>query len=111
MLFGKTKDDLQQSLHIFENYCEEWKLTINISKTKVLIFSGGRYSKNCNFYFKNVKLDLVSEYKYLGIDLSKSGSFLNCKKHLAKQLVETGAFDARLWAVLVTMGQRCTIFG
>ena len=75
VLFGKTKDDLQQSLNIFENYCEEWKLTVNISKTKVLIFSGGRYSKNSNFYFKNVKLDLVSEYKYLGIYLSKSGSF------------------------------------
>ena len=52
VLFGKTKDDLQQSLNIFENYCEEWKLTVNISKTKVLIFSGGRYSKNYNFYFK-----------------------------------------------------------
>ena len=50
-----------------------------------MIFSGGLYSKNYNFYFKNVKLDLVSEYKYLGIYLSKSGSFLNCKKHLAEQ--------------------------
>ena len=38
VLFGKIKDGLQHSLNIFENYCEEWKLTVNISKTKVLIF-------------------------------------------------------------------------
>ena len=30
--------DLQNCLHAFSEYCQQWKLTINIGKTKVLIF-------------------------------------------------------------------------
>ena len=30
-------------------------------------------------------MEILSEYKYLGIYLSRSGSFLNCKKHIAEQ--------------------------
>ena len=48
---------------------------MNISKTKILIFSSGRYAENLNFYFKGTKIENVTEYKYLGIFLSKSGSF------------------------------------
>lgn len=81
VLFSHNKDDLQYMLNIFEHYCKEWKLTVNTSKTKVLIFAAGRYAQNYRFIFNDVELELVKEYKYLGIYLSKSGSYLNCKKH------------------------------
>ena len=35
VLFGLTKDDLQTTLNIFENYCNKWKLTVNIQRYKV----------------------------------------------------------------------------
>jgi hypothetical protein len=39
-----------------------------------------------NFTFKNESIEVVNEYKYLGIYFSKSGSFLKCKKkHVASQ--------------------------
>lgn len=38
-----------------------------------------------HFTFKNEPIEVVNEYKYLGIYFSKSGSFLNCKKHVANQ--------------------------
>lgn len=80
VIFSKNKEDLQHTLIIFEKYCEDWKLTVNISKTKVLIFSSWQYSKTYNFYFINTQLELVNEYKYLGIYLSKIEFYLNCKK-------------------------------
>ena len=85
VLFSNNKDDLQHMLNLFEHYCDEWKLTVNISKTKILIFTSGRYAQNLHFFFKGTEIEKVTEYKYLGIFLSKSGSYLNCKKHIAEQ--------------------------
>ena len=41
VLFGKTPDELQKSLDILGAYCDRWKLTVNITKTKVVIFRKG----------------------------------------------------------------------
>ena len=85
VLFSHYQNDLQSMLNSFENYCDEWKLTVNISKTKILVFTSGRYARNLHFFFKGEELEIVTEYKYLGIYLSKSGSYLSCKKHIAEQ--------------------------
>ena len=85
VLFGNSKEDLQKMLNIFEKYCDKWKLTVNISKTKVLIFSRGRNLNNQKFYFKGTELEVVNEYKYLGIFLSRTGSYIKTKKHIADQ--------------------------
>ena len=73
------------TLNAFQTYCEIWNLTINTEKTKVMIFSYGRISKNVHFYINNKELEIVSEFKYLGIYLSRSGSFNAAKKHIAEQ--------------------------
>lgn len=44
VLFANSKDDLQNMLNIFEQYCEDWKLTVNVSfpladMYKIYIFS------------------------------------------------------------------------
>ena len=67
-------------LNIFEKYCDKWKLTVNISKTEVLIFFKGRNLNNQKFYFKGTELEVVKEYKYLGIFLSRTGSYIKTKK-------------------------------
>ena len=85
VLFGNSKEDLQYALDKFENYCDKWRLTVNTSKTKVMIFSKGRLPKNVRFHFKNEEIEIVNEYKYLGIFLARSGSFLNAKKHIVNQ--------------------------
>ena len=52
IIFGNNKEDLQLALDVFEKYCTEWKLTVNISKSKIVVFSGGRLPKNLKFFFK-----------------------------------------------------------
>ena len=85
VLISESAEDLQVSLNAFEQYCTKWKLTVNIDKTKVVIFSKGRLSTKYNFHFQDVPLDIVKEYKYLGIFLSKSGPFFSTKKYIANQ--------------------------
>ena len=68
----------------FYTYCNQWKLTVNVDKTKVMVFSKGPTPKNV-FYFHDNVIESVKEFKYLGIIFSRSGSFCKAKKHLYEQ--------------------------
>ena len=76
---------MQHALLEFEEYCYNWKLQVNASKTKIVIFSEERPNKNVQFVFQNNILEVTDEYKYLGIYLGRSGSFVTAKKHIAEQ--------------------------
>jgi len=41
VIFAESAEDLQAALNIFEEY-SEWKLSINVSKTKIVVFSKRR---------------------------------------------------------------------
>jgi len=89
IIVAENAYDLQNALNtifirIYENYCTVNKLTINTCKTKIIIFSKGRLP-NYDFYICNDPIDVVSEYKYLGLVFAKSGSFFRAKEHIAKQ--------------------------
>ena len=59
-LLNNSKEDLQFLLNVFEKYCEEWKLPVNITKTKILIFSDGRMSQDLKFLFKVENLEIIN---------------------------------------------------
>ena len=67
VILSESRTDLQFALNVFGQYCAEWKLTVNIEKTKILIFAKGRLSKYDKYYFNSKSLEIVNEYKYLGI--------------------------------------------
>ena len=67
VIFGDSAENLQEALNSFKEYCNIWKLTVNVDKTKVLIISKRRPSSKLHFYFNNTELEIVKEYKYLGI--------------------------------------------
>ena len=85
VLFSDNETDLQHSLVVFEDYCQRWKLNVNTSKTKIVIFGRGKLRKSLSFKFQNNEIEIVTEYKYLGIIFSRSGSFAAAKKHIAEQ--------------------------
>ena len=96
VLFSNSKEDLQRTLNCFENYCDTWHLKVNISKTKIIIFSHRRPSTNIKFYFKGEEIEIVNEYKYLGIYLSRSGSFLQAKDILLiKQITPYSHYNVK----------------
>lgn len=57
---------------------------INDVNYKKVIFSKGRQPLY-NFVFNNEPLEVVKEYKYLGIYFSRTGSFYKCKYHISSQ--------------------------
>ena len=84
VLLSESSQGLQNALNTYAQYCDTWKLTVNIQKTKILIFSKGRPGST-NFTFQGNQLETVNEYKYLGILFSRTGSFNRCKLHIANQ--------------------------
>lgn len=85
VILSENEQDFQNALNMYVNYCEQWKLTINFSKTKIVIFSKGVLRNGYTFTMKNEMIEIVDEFKYLGVVFSRSGSFLNAKKHIASQ--------------------------
>ena len=78
VILAENADDLSKALKVYESYCNTWKLTVNTFKSNILIFSRGRIP-NYDFTLNGVPIAVVTEYKYLGILLCCSGSFLRAK--------------------------------
>jgi len=38
VFLAETETDLQTGLNILKDYCLKWRLTVNINKTKIMIF-------------------------------------------------------------------------
>ena len=49
VLMSETPQGLQKTLTAFENYCNNWKLKANTSKTKVVVFSKRPFRSNFIF--------------------------------------------------------------
>ena len=77
-------NDLKEALNTYEKYCDIWKLKVNTSKTKIVVISKGRQQRY-RFTFKNEPIEIVNEYKYLGIYFNRSGSFAKSKTHIVEQ--------------------------
>ena len=83
-IFSNNKENFQKCLDEFNDYCSMWKLNINFTKTEIVIFNS-RNDQNYLFSIGEHRIKITDKYKYLGIILSRSGSFLNARKHLAEQ--------------------------
>jgi hypothetical protein len=66
VLMSETKEGMQQSLNIFQLYCDLWKLDVNINKTKVMGFSKKK-NLNYSFILQDKQLEVVEKFSYLGI--------------------------------------------
>ena len=92
VLIAKSAKDMQTLLNKMHSYRTEWKLNVNINKTKVMIFS--KKKENCNVEFKYGKnvLEVVESYTYLGLNLSCNG-----KLKLAIETLSNQATRAIFW--------------
>ena len=83
VLLAETADDLQAQLNSFFEYCNTWKMKVNVDKTKVLVFGFGRLPHNLRFSYDNVDIEIVKQFNYLGVIFTKTGNFNFTKKHLS----------------------------
>ena len=83
VLFSDSENDMQCALNAFKEYCDEWRLTVNIEKTKIVVFSGGQ--QKYKFMFDDLEIEVTKELKYLGIYFTRGGAFDKAKKHIVEQ--------------------------
>ena len=86
VIFANTSSELQVSLNLLAEYFERWKLTINTSKTKIMVFrKGGILPRNLVFNYNGTLLEIVTNFKYLGIGFTAGRSFSEAQATLAGQ--------------------------
>ena len=88
VLLSSSPSGLQHKLNRLTDYCKDWCLDVNTSKTKVLIFNKSGKFLNQKFEFDQVTIDCVQEFKYLGIKLSASGSLSAAQDELYQKAMK-----------------------
>ena len=86
LLLSETPEGLQKSLDNLNQYCRNWQLSVNVKKTKVIIFQQKNipYTKS-DFFINGKRIDKVLNYKYLGNIIESSGKFHACHSELSKK--------------------------
>ena len=74
VILSDNETDFQNNLTIFDNYCKNWHLNVNVSKTKVMNF-GAKKINTYRFILGDRPLEITYKYHYLGVTFSNNGSF------------------------------------
>ena len=82
VVFGTAEKEFQNNLDIFFEYLELWHLSINFDKTKIMTFST-RQDQRFNFDLGGRKIDICTDFKYLGVIFSRNRHLHLTKKHNA----------------------------
>ena len=76
IILSESENGLNEMLGELSSYAAENNMTINIDKTKAMIFNKtGRFIRR-NFKYRDSNIETVREYKYLGFLLVPSGSIV-----------------------------------
>lgn len=75
MLISTTKKGLQKCIDAIQNFTTDWHLTINLEKTKTLIFNKKGEFLQEDFKLGDESIQCTDSYTYLGIDFNNSGNF------------------------------------
>jgi hypothetical protein len=81
-VLSESKEDLQMGLNVMHDYANTWKLTVNTSKTKVMVFHKGRLPSGLKFMYGDNELEIVNTFTYLGHVFSTGGSFASMQQYL-----------------------------
>lgn len=69
-LIASSQEGLQRQLDALAAFCDRRHLTVNLGKTKVIIFNGVNKTSDFHFLFKGEEIEIVSTYTYLGVQFS-----------------------------------------
>jgi exonuclease III len=85
IIMSENPPSLQKALNGMYDYCIQNKLSINVSKTKIVIFSRGMVKKYPEFTFGDVKVEVSTDYTYLGVSFNYNGRFNKAITRLVNQ--------------------------
>ena len=82
VLCAESAKDLQDGLDALSQYCQSWEITLNTDKTKVVVFSRGKIRNKPCITFNGIPIEVVFEFKYLGVVFGYNNSFSQAQKQL-----------------------------
>ena len=104
-LMSTTVEGLQRQLNILGAFADRWGLTVNIGKTKVVVFRPPRKQymagMSLQFTYKGNALNVVPSFRYLGVELHEAHPF----GHAAGPLAASGR------KAMHAMRRRCAELG
>ena len=84
VILSDTEEKLQKLMDCLTNWCAKWRLSINNAKSGVIHFRNTRVKKtNYKFMLAGKQVDVVSDYKYLGVVLDEHLTYKVATKTLA----------------------------
>lgn len=74
VLMAEGEEELERLVRKVKEYCDEWRLQVNVSKTKVMVVSrnGGKVAR---VMYGEEELECVNKYPYLGTLFSSDGKW------------------------------------
>ena len=81
-IVAESAEDLQKSITLMKNYCDLWKLIINVAKSMITIFTRGKTRNIPKFQFGETQLEVTDQYKYVGLIFNFNSKFTKAPKLL-----------------------------
>jgi hypothetical protein len=85
LFFSESLECMQKALDIFQEYCNLWKLSVNSSTTKVIVFSKRKGRQNYVAKLNGAELEIVDSLTYLGIVFKYNRNCFDARKKLVEQ--------------------------
>ena len=84
VLISETAEGLQSMLDALFSYNIEWKCSLNVSKTKIVVYrNGGVLRENDRWFYHGNEIEVVNEFYYHGLHFNYNGKFNKTQKHSA----------------------------
>ena len=81
--FADSVVRLQKQINLIEKLCKSVGMSLNLSKTKIIVFRNGGIVKDAETWLYNEnEIEVVSFYKYLGVILHQNWYGLELKRYL-----------------------------
>ena len=84
-IFSNDAQGLQKGLDCLHLYCNIWKWSVNVKKTKIVLFGKSKWKGKQIFKYDGNIITVEDSFKYLGVILNYNGSFVKHKKHVIDQ--------------------------
>ena len=111
IVMAESAEELQKALDAIKTYCTLWKLTVNTSKTKVVIFSRGKVRRKPIFKFGDDPLEICDDYIYLGTQFNYNGSFVKAqKKQITQARKAAFVLIKKIQCLQLPLDTQCELF-
>lgn len=86
VLFAESEEGLQSMLNSLLQFSKNNGLTVNIAKTKIVVFrNAGTVRKGCRWLYNDQCIEIVDQFNYLDLLLNYNGKFNITQNKLAEQ--------------------------